>query len=168
MLTFPSLVGRRNCCTHFEPRDSALMQASIVQIGLERQHLVPTSHILDKRLPIPGTQTKPVLQGAHENPFSFARRSFLHRKRHMSYNASAKAPNIAATMPRYSNLEECSSCDIDWTSIDISMVRLYSVSIEACCSQRLNAQGGPSSRRTRDRKRPFRIRGHAIGVCLFL
>ena len=88
MLTFPSLVGRRNCCTHFEPRDSALIQASIAQIGLERQHLGPTSHNLDKRLPISETQPNPDRQEAHENPFSFARRSFLHRKRHMSYNAS--------------------------------------------------------------------------------
>jgi hypothetical protein len=55
---------------------------------LERQRLGPSSHILDKRLPVLETQPNLARQSEHGNAFSFARQSYLHRKRHMSYNAS--------------------------------------------------------------------------------
>ena len=64
------------------------IQPPIAQTVQERQRLGPSFHILDKRLPVLETQPNLALQTENENSFSFARQSYLHRTRHMSYNAS--------------------------------------------------------------------------------
>jgi hypothetical protein len=69
-------------------RPWGFIQQSIAQIAPERQHSAPPSHIWDKRLPVLETRPNLVRQAEHGNSSSFAHRSYLHRKRHMSYNVS--------------------------------------------------------------------------------
>jgi hypothetical protein len=64
------------------------IQQPIVQTGPERQRLGPSSHILDKRLPVPETRPNLVPQEERGNASSFARRAHLHRSRRISYNAT--------------------------------------------------------------------------------
>ena len=63
------------------------IQQPIVQTEPERQRLGPSSHILDKRLPVPETRPNLVPQEERGNASSFARRAHLHRNRAISYNA---------------------------------------------------------------------------------
>jgi len=64
------------------------IQPPIAQTVPERQRLGPSFHILDKRLPVLETQPNLALQTENGNSFSFGRQLYLHRKRHMTYNAS--------------------------------------------------------------------------------
>jgi len=57
-----------------------IIQLPIAQTAPEQQRLGPSSHISDKRLPVPETRPSLVPQQERRNASSLAHRSHLHRK----------------------------------------------------------------------------------------